>query len=256
MADTASHTARQRAPRRRAPPPVAALSQTLSLQSPVAQRIYNRAFDRLKADLYTLTVSARTVDMDAAADVAEKFLKDAMDQLKRDLQEDIRRTDVLMDQNDIETTGNYPGAIELQASFTTPQAKRFLDLIQGVDTLAVRLDALWLNQIIDTRNCKDRQYQWQRRLFKTANRTREHAHSARRALTAAQERRGSRPGPGSEPDEDTGNGVDDATTASAEAGAPAGGNGASPTEQQPDAPPAARARKKPAENGSEAGAAA
>ena len=232
MADSAPQPARQRAPRRRTPPPVAALRQTLSLQTTVAQRVYNRAFERLKADIYTLTVSARTVDMDEAADIAENFLKDAMDKPARDLKEDIRRTDVLMDENAVETTGNYPSAVELQASFTTPQAKRFLDLIQGVDTLAVRLDALWLHQVIDTRNCKDRQYQWQRRLFKTANRTREHAHSARRAVTAAQERRGSRAGPGPGSDGDTGNGaapgngLDEKPDSAAEGADAGAGNGA------------------------------
>ena len=123
-----------------------------------------------------------------------------MDQLEREAQEDIRRTDVLLNENDIETTGNYTGEAELHAAFTKPQEKCFLGLIQGVDILAVRLESLCLNQVIETRNFKYRQYQWQCRLFKTANRTREHAHSTRRAVETSQERRGERAGPGSDDD--------------------------------------------------------
>lgn len=167
---------------RNAPLRVPSLPLTLTLQSAVTQRVYKRVFERLKADLYTLTVRTRTVDMDEAADIAEKIIDDLFSHLERDLQEDIRRTDVLMAQEGIEDTPEYASAKLVNATFTTPQAKRYLDLLSGVDTLIARLDVLWLNGVIDARNCKDRAYQWQRRLFRAANQFRERAIEGRRAM--------------------------------------------------------------------------
>ncbi len=51
-----------------------------------------RRYERLKADLYTLTVRTRTADMDAAADAAEQLVGGMLDQLQKDLGDDIHRT--------------------------------------------------------------------------------------------------------------------------------------------------------------------
>ena len=202
MAEAAPHASRRPPPRRRDRGPLAvpSLSQTITLQTAISQRAYHRSYERLKADIYTLTVRTRTLDMDEAADLAETFMKNTFDQIEADLRDDIRRTDVSMEQAELSDTGRYEGAITRDATFTTPQAKRFLDLIVTVDTLVARLDALWLHGVIDTRNCKSRAYEWQRRLFKAANRIREHANSARKSITSEVERRGRRAAPESEQD--------------------------------------------------------
>lgn len=193
MAQSAPSQARRGDSRRRdrkGPLAVPSMSVELTLQSLVTQRVYKRVYERLKADLYTLTVRTRTVDMDAAADAAEQLVGGMLDQLQKDLGDDIHRTDVLMEQGGITETGTYEAARTVNAAYTTPLAKRFLDLLQGVDTLVARLDALWLHGTIDTRNCKDRSYQWQRRLFKLANKVRERAHGGRTAMYRELERRG------------------------------------------------------------------
>ena len=133
--------------------------------------------------------------MDEAADLAEKFVDGLLSQLETDLAEDIRRADVLMENEGITATGTYAAAKEITATYTTPLAKRFLDLLQSVDSLITRIDALWLSGTVDTRNAKDRSYQWQRRLFKTCNRIREHAQGGRTAMFRELERRGRRPRP-------------------------------------------------------------
>ena len=204
MAEAAPHAPRRPSPRprQRAPLAVPSLSQTITLKTSISQRAYHRSYERLKADIYTLTVRTRTLDMDEAADLAETFLKNTFDQMETDLRDDIRRTDVSMEQADLSDTGRYEGAITRDATFTTPQAKRFLDVIVTVDTLVARLDALWLHGVIDTRNCKSRAYEWQRRLFKAANRIREHANSARKSIAAEVERRGRRAAPESDQDTD------------------------------------------------------
>lgn len=198
MAHPAPQTESRTSPRRRAanaPLAVAALTTRITLNSPTTQRVYRRTFERLKADIYTLTVRTRTLDLDEAADTAEGIIATMFDQLQKDLREDIRRTDLSMERDGITDTGVYAAAATMDATITTPLAKRFLDIIQAVDTLIVRLDVLWLNDSIDTRNCKDRAYTWQRRLFKTANRIREHAHTARKAMQSELQRRGARARP-------------------------------------------------------------
>lgn len=213
MAHPAPQTEPRPNPRRRAanaPLAVAALTTRITLNSPTTQRVYRRTFERLKADIYTLTVRTRTLDLDEAADTAEGIIAAMFDQLQKDLREDIRRTDLSMERDGITDTGVYAAAATMDATITTPLAKRFLDLIQAVDTLIVRLDVLWLNDSIDTRNCKDRAYTWQRRLFKTANRIREHAHTARKAMQSELQRRG----PRTRPSAGAGAGDDDRPTAS------------------------------------------
>ena len=193
MAHPAPQQPRRKAARRRKTPlTIPALSTQITLKTAVTQRVYNRMYERLKADIYTLAVRTRTLDMDDAADAAEKMMQKLFAQLQQDLQGDIRRTDLSMERDGIEDTGVYASAITVEATFTTPQAKRFLDLMQAVDTLIARLDVLWLNGSIDTRNCKDRAYQWQRRLFRTATRIREYAQGARKTMRAELERRNRR----------------------------------------------------------------
>ena len=191
MPDTAPQTARRKPRRTARKLPVPALHVNVTLHTALSQRVYNRCFEGIKGrHLHPVGEHPDTATLDPAADAAETFMAEAFDQLKRDLTEDIRRADTLMSENDITATGEYDTTTKVDAQVTSPQAKRYLDLIVAVDTLVVRLDALWLHEIIETRQSKDRAYQWQRRLFKTANRIREHANVARRGMQKAKERRG------------------------------------------------------------------
>ena len=227
MADTAPQTARRKPRRTARKLPVPALHVNVTLHTALSQRVYNRCFESIKADIYTLSVSTRTLDLDHAADAAETFMAEAFDQLKRDLTEDIRRADTLMSENDITATGEYDTTTKVDAQVTSPQAKRYLDLIVAVDTLVVRLDALWLHEIIETRQSKDRAYQWQRRLFKTANRIREHANVARRGMQKAKERRGMTASDGDAAPAEDPAAAAESDNGSAEATAAKAGNGAS-----------------------------
>jgi hypothetical protein len=186
MADAQRNNAK---PNRRTNVTLPAMSVDIQLNTVFAQRVYHRVWDRIKGDIFTLTVRSRGLGRDDIADTAETILKDHFDKIREDLTGDITRTDMLMDQVGITELGRYDGALSVSADFTTPQAKQYLDLVLSMDQLIMRMEALWLQGEIDTKSCKDRSYEWQRRLVKVANRIRQSGTSGKKALDEAQEAR-------------------------------------------------------------------
>lgn len=172
-------------PKRRRVVTLPALRVDVTLNTEFAQRVYKRAWDRLKGDIFILTVRSRSVGRDDIAETSEQLLRDHFDKLRKDLSTDIARTDHLMDQLAITELGQYAGAKTIAAEFTTPQAKQYLDLVLSADQLIMRLDALWLNGEIDTKACKVRSYECQRRLIKLANRIRQVSATGKKTIDAA-----------------------------------------------------------------------
>jgi hypothetical protein len=165
------------------------LKTTITLNTAFTQRVYNRVWDRLKGDIFILTVRAHAAGMPEVAENAEKIIGEQFESIRKDLDADITRADILIQNLGITELGQYDGALETDAEFTTPQAKTYLDLLLSMDQLIMRVDGMWLHGEIETKACKDRSYEWQRRLIKAANRIREHATAGRRTIEEAQAKR-------------------------------------------------------------------
>ncbi|MGI9294051.1 MAG: hypothetical protein ACR2PS_08725 [Pseudomonadales bacterium] len=176
-------------PKRRTNVTLPVMSVEIQLNTVFAQRVFNRVWDRLKGDIFTLTVRSRALGRDDIAEASETILKEHFERIRDDLSADITRADVLMDQVGITQLGRYDGAVSLSADYSTPQAKLYLDLVLSMDQLIMRMEALWLQGEIDTKSCKDRSYEWQRRLVKVANRIRQTGTSGKKKLDEAQEAR-------------------------------------------------------------------
>lgn len=172
-------------PKRRRVMTLPTLRVDITLNTDFAQRVYRRVWDRLKADIYILTVRSRAVGRDDIAETSEQLLRDQFKKLQTDLSADIERADILLDKLGITELGQYGGAVTKVAEYTTPQAKQYLDLVLSMDQLIMRLDALWLNGEIETKACKVRSHEWKRRIVKLANRIRQISSSGRRTLDAA-----------------------------------------------------------------------
>ena len=165
------------------------LKTTITLNTAFTQRVYNRVWDRLKGDIFILTVRAHAAGLPEVAENAEKIINERFAEIRKDLDGDITRADTLIQNLGITELGQYDGALETDAEFTTPQAKVYLDLLLSMDQLIMRIDAMWLNAEIETKDCKARSYEWQRRLIKAANRIRELATHGRRTIDEAQAKR-------------------------------------------------------------------
>jgi hypothetical protein len=165
------------------------LSVTVRLNTEFAQRVYRRCFDRLKGDLYVLTVRTYAGGMDEAARAIETTLSEAFDTVRKDLDSELERTDVLLDHLKMQDLAEYEGAQPIKAMYSTPRAKEFLDLLCKMDQLLMRYDALWLSGNIEPKQRWTRCQNWQRRLTKVANRLRELGNRTRAGLTREAEKR-------------------------------------------------------------------
>ena len=177
-------------PRASAPPgAMPVFKYTLTLNSDFTQRVYRRTFDRLKADLYVLTVRTRASGMDEAADAIEAVITEAFASARKDLETELERSDVLLDDVKMSDLAEYERKLVTQAAYSTPRAREFLDLLLKLDQLLMRYDALWLTGHIETRPRIARSQNWQRRMTKIANRLRELGNRTRASLTREAERR-------------------------------------------------------------------
>jgi hypothetical protein len=145
--------------------------------------VYYRCWDRLKADLYVLTV--RTVDASPNENMAtaiETIISEAFDKARADLASDLERTEVLRDQVQLTDMPDWDDRLEAEATYSTPRAREFLALIQQMDQLLMLYHALWLAGFAKTADCKRRSQNWARRLTKITNRLRELASRTRASL--------------------------------------------------------------------------
>ncbi|MBL8265844.1 hypothetical protein [Steroidobacter sp.] len=165
------------------------LSVNVKLNTEFAQRVYKRCFDRLKGDLYVLTVRTHAGGMDEAAQAIETILTETFASVRKDLDSEMERSDVLLDSVKLNELADYEGVTSIKATYSTPRAKEFLDLLIKMDQLLMRYDALWLTGNIESRQRWTRCQNWQRRLTKVANRLRELGNRTRSGLTREAEKR-------------------------------------------------------------------
>lgn len=172
------------------------------LNTEFAQRVYWRTWDRLKADLYILTIRTRTAEQMEAAAAIEAIISEAFDKARTDLAADMERTEVLRDHVKVRELPEYDDRLDTTATYSTPRAREFLGLIQQMDQLLVLYDALWLTGFVDTQERLSRSQNWQRRLTKVTNRLRELANRTRGQLVRQADRM-----PGDEAAQGQGDGV-------------------------------------------------
>ena len=99
-----------------------------------------------------------------------------------------------MDDAKLTDLPTYKGAQTVEAEYSTPRAKEFLNLILQMDQLLTRYDALWLTGQIETQQRIHRSQNWQRRLIKIANRLRELGNRTRAGLAREMDKRAEKNG--------------------------------------------------------------
>ena len=176
------------------PRPTPVWTCTVKLNTDFAQRVYKRTWDRLKADLYVLTVRTRSSGLDEAAKAIEGVISEAFEHARRDIEGDLARSEAIMDEVKLTDLPTYKGAQTVEVEYSTPRAKEFLNLLLQMDQLLTRYDALWLTGQIETQQRMQRSQNWQRRLIKIANRLRELGNRTRAGLAREMDKRAEKAG--------------------------------------------------------------
>jgi hypothetical protein len=128
-------------------------------------------------------------DQHEASAAIERIISESFQKARTDLAADLERTQVLRDHAQVKEIIEYGDRLETTATFSTPRAREFLNLIQQMDQLLMWYDTLWLAGFAETDERVHRSQNWQRRLIKITNRLRELANRTRVSLS-----RQSRPG--------------------------------------------------------------
>lgn len=179
MNDVASQHSRVSVPPRAMPE----LSCPIQLNTDFAQRVYKRAFDHLKGDLYVLTVRTRSNGKDEAARAIDVIIADEFASVRKDLDIELERADAMLDAAKITQLAGYDRRLTTDAKYSTPRAKEYLDLVLKMDQLLMRYDTLWLHDRIADQPRMARCQNWQRRLIKVANRLRDLGNKTRAMLS-------------------------------------------------------------------------
>lgn len=179
MNDVASQHSRVSVPPRAMPE----LSCPIQLNTDFAQRVYKRAFDHLKGDLYVLTVRTRSNGKDEAAKAIDVIIADEFASVRKDLDIELERADAMLDAAKITKLADYDRRLTTDAKYSTPRAKEYLDLVLKMDQLLMRYDTLWLHDRIADQPRMARCQNWQRRLIKVANRLRDLGNKTRAMLS-------------------------------------------------------------------------
>ncbi|RME41857.1 MAG: DUF1845 domain-containing protein [Planctomycetota bacterium] len=149
------------------------ITQECTLNSRFSQTAYKRIFEQVSGSMYLLGIVLRIIGTDEEALAAEKVVDDMITEVSDELRNEIARLDRLLEANGLEGAHpkyTHPETYEVQ--LTSPRAGRFLFLIEQLDTLAHKLDSLWLTGILTDQQYANSGYAWQRRVVRLANRIR------------------------------------------------------------------------------------
>lgn len=150
------------------------LVDSLTLDTEVAQRIYQRTFQEVLRNVYSLSIVARIVsDDETSTDELNDLVVEKFSGMSELLDKEMARLKKLRDDNAITASPKYSNPLELEVEVSSPLASQYLQLIKKLDLIVKLLDCLWLAEELTAKQKLRGEYEWQRRLIKLANQIRD-----------------------------------------------------------------------------------
>lgn len=137
----------------------------LTLRTETAQRVVEREYDRVENALYSLEVILRIIGKPEAVDVIESSVNLLLMESIRQVEEEQARFKKLMDDHGIVESPHYTEAREIAVRVSSPQVGQYLMLVQKLDELVIRMDALWLMGVLTNQQRADGAYMWQQTIL-------------------------------------------------------------------------------------------
>lgn len=145
------------------------LEQQITLETPLAKKLFKRTFDHLQTQATAATLLTRKFGLRELSDENVKKIDESFKQLDGELTSDIAFADQIIADTDLQLTVTTPDSVELVAKVTCPQGLKLLNLITKLDKLSMKLKTLWMAGELSLANSEDRAYQWQTRIFKASD---------------------------------------------------------------------------------------
>lgn len=164
------------------------LVDKLTLDTEVAQRIYQRTFQEVLRNVYSLSIVARIVSEDeTSTDELNDLVVMKFTGMSELLDNEMARLTKLRDDNAITASPKYSNPLELEVEISSPLASQYLQLIKKLDSIVKLLDCLWLAEELTAKQKLRGEYEWQRRLVKLANQIRDTYNRSRSMNKQAEE---------------------------------------------------------------------
>lgn len=158
------------------------MSQTVTLNTLCAQRVFNRVYAEVSRNLYSLGVVTHVMSGDESfAEDLNNVVKDRFDELKGKLDDEVKRLETVWDDAGLTELPVYTEPQSVSNDVTTPMTFHFIRLLQTLDKVVTLLDGLWLTEEIDVKQKLRMEYMWQKRILKFSNQLRELNNRARKA---------------------------------------------------------------------------
>lgn len=133
----------------------------VSLRTETAQRVMEREYVRVENALYSLEVILRIIGKPEAVDVIESAVNQHLIGCLQQVEAELGRFKKLMDDHGILEIPDYTQAREIEVGVSSPQVGQYLMLVQNLDELISRMDALWLMGVLSNQQRADGAYRWQ-----------------------------------------------------------------------------------------------
>jgi len=149
------------------------LERELTLHSRYAQKAYDRIYNSASGSLYILGVVLRIIGSEEEAQKVEKLVDNMLLDVENELNAEIERLNKLLENNglsDVHTSYTFPKVLSVPV--TSPRGAKFLWFVEMLDTIAARLDCLWISGLLTDKQYTNASFQWQRRVIRLANKIR------------------------------------------------------------------------------------
>jgi len=121
------------------------------LRTEEAQAVYGNHYAETARLLYEIEVAARIQGKEEEADKLGEQVQSYFAEAVANLRSKQEQAKAAMRDATIEGEPTYKGALETEVYITTPAASQYLGVLRELDNLMVRIDALWLNAEITTK---------------------------------------------------------------------------------------------------------
>lgn len=122
----------------------AVLKMELKLETTPAQKIFERHFHVVAANLYHMTVMLPILSSIPIAQKAEELLDQYMNMAHEGLRKEIERMQTIAEQNSISDMPTYTSPAVEVLEITTPHAARFARIIAELDHCSKMIEAVWM----------------------------------------------------------------------------------------------------------------
>jgi len=126
-------------------------NQTLHINNLYTQGIFERNFWRVARALFSIDVILPIIGQEEQVEQVEVIIQQDMQQMMEAVEAQTVGLTKIMDDNGIDEIPDYTHPQQYKVAITCPQVARFAQLMTRMDALLVKVDTVWLNGLMSSK---------------------------------------------------------------------------------------------------------